>query len=300
MLDWFKRISTPLPTEEPVDTDQLAISTEEKVERLVGRLRAGELAAAKADPPAAAEERPERQLVSLPEPMNRLPAEPAIRRSDMRVIVVASQKGGSGKTTIAAHLAVQARLAGDGPAVLVDTDPQASLGEWWRARSDDGVALATVRPGDLAAMRPDGLAAHLAELRRRGFAVAIIDTPPALTTAIEQIIAVADLVLIPARPSPHDLRAAGATVDMARRAGKPFIFIVNGAAQRANITVQAVAALSEHGPVAPVILHQRTEYAASMIDGRTVTEAAPSGRSAREIAELWKHIHSRIAMRAAA
>jgi chromosome partitioning protein len=87
---------------------------------------------------------------------------------------------------------------------------------------------------------------------------------------------------------------------MVRRAGKPFLFVVNGAAPRANITAEAVAALSEHGRVAPVILYQRTDYAASMIDGRTVMDTVPGGRSAQEIAELWKYIYSQISLRAAA
>ena len=210
----------------------------------------------------------------------------------MKIIAVCSQKGGSGKTTIAGHLAVQAGLAGNGPAVLIDTDPQASLAEWWRARKDEAPALAKVRLEELGG--------NLDELRSYGTAVTIIDTPPALTASIEQVMAIADLVLIPARPSPHDLRAVGATVEICRRAGKPFLFVVNGAAQRANITVQAVAALSEHGRVSPVILYQRTEFAASMIDGRTVVETAPASRSAQEIAELWKFVHAQIGMRAAA
>jgi chromosome partitioning protein len=210
----------------------------------------------------------------------------------MRIIALASQKGGSGKTTIAAHLAVQVGRVGKGPAVLVDTDPQGSLGEWWRERKSDTPALATVKL--------DELETNLAELRSYGTAVTFIDTPPALTGFIERVIATADLVLIPARPSPHDLRAVAATVEMAKRAGKPFLFIVNGAAPRANITAEAVAALSEHGRVAPVILYQRTDYAASMIDGRTVMETAPSSRSTGEIADLWKYVHTQIRKRAAA
>ena len=87
---------------------------------------------------------------------------------------------------------------------------------------------------------------------------------------------------------------------MVRKAGKPFLFVMNGAATRANITAEAVAALSEHGRVAPVILHQRTEYAVSMIDGRTVMETAPNGCSAQEIADLWKYLYPRISMRVAA
>lgn len=217
---------------------------------------------------------------------------PAGEFPEMRVIAVASQKGGSGKTTLAAHLAVRADAAGHGPVVLIDTDPQGSLAEWWHARRKDTPALATVRPEDLAA--------NLAELRSYGTAIAIIDTPPALTGSIEQVIAMADLIVIPARPSPHDLRAAGGTVEMARKAGKPFLFVVNGASPRASITAQAVAALSEHGRVAPAILYHRTEFAASMIDGRTVLEAAASGRSAQEIAALWQYIYTQIRMRAAA
>ncbi len=212
--------------------------------------------------------------------------------SGMYVIAVSSQKGGSGKTTIAAHLAVRAAAAGCGPVVLIDTDPQGSLAEWWHAREDETPQLATVKP--------EALAANLAELRSYGTAVAIIDTPPALTGSIEQVIAMADLIIIPARPSPHDLRAASGTVEMARKAGKPFMFVVNGASPRASITAQAVAALSEHGRVAPVILYQRTEYAASMIDGRTVMETAASGRSAQEIAELWQCVYAQIGLRVAA
>jgi Mrp family chromosome partitioning ATPase len=126
--------------------------------------------------------------------------------SQMRIIAVCSQKGGSGKTTIAGHLAVQAGLAGHGPAVLIDTDPQGSLAEWWRARKDDVPALAKVKLEELDD--------NLAELRSYGTSVAIIDTPPALTGSIEQVMAIADLIVIPARPSPHDLRAVGAKVAM--------------------------------------------------------------------------------------
>jgi chromosome partitioning protein len=210
----------------------------------------------------------------------------------MRIIALASQKGGSGKTTIAAHLAVQAGRVGEGPAVLVDADPQGSLGEWWRERKDETPALAKVKLDDLEV--------NLAELRRYGTAVAFIDTPPALTGSIERVITTADLVLIPARPSPHDLRAVAATVELAKKAGKPFLFVINGAAPRASITAEAVAALSEHGRVAPIILYQRTDFAVSMIDGRTVMELAASSRSAHEIAELWKFVRTAIRKRAAA
>lgn len=309
MLGWFKRNSAGSPREQTAETQNQAPSTEEKVERLVGRLGNnrkpdGEEVAQDLPqdvpqevgqevpwvvPQDVADEAP-RELPR--EVVREVPRDVPRVSSATRIIAVAAQKGGAGKTTITAHMAVQAGLAGQGPVVLADTDPQGSLGQWWRARNDENLALASVRLDDLAA--------NPAALRNSGAAVAIIDTPPALTTSIEQVIGIADLILIPARPSPHDLRAIGATVELVRRAGKPFVFVVNGAAPRANITAEAVAALSEHGPVAPVILYQRTDYAASMIDGRTVMETAPDGRSAQEIAGLWSYIHAQISLREAA
>ena len=111
----------------------------------------------------------------------------------------------------------------------------------------------------------------------------MVDTPPAITMAIQSVIAVAELIVIPTRPSPHDLRAVGATVDLCDRAGKPLIFVVNAATPKAKITYEAAVALSQHGTVAPVTLHHRTDFAASMIDGRTVMEVDPQGRSAKEV-----------------
>jgi hypothetical protein len=89
------------------------------------------------------------------------------------------------------------------------------------------------------------------------------------------------------------LRAVGATVDLCDRAGKPLIFVVNAATPKAKITYEAAVALSQHGTVAPVTLHHRTDFAASMIDGRTVMEVDPNGRSAREVTELG-HISDRL------
>lgn len=93
--------------------------------------------------------------------------------------------------------------------------------------------------------------------------------------------------MIPTRPSPHDLRSVARTVDLAERLDKPVVFVVNGASARANITTEAVIALSQHGTLAPSIIHQRTDFASSMIDGRTVMEIPRKSRSADEIIELW-------------
>jgi len=204
----------------------------------------------------------------------------------MKTIVLASQKGGAGKTTLAAHLAVAAEKAGDGPCVLIDTDPQASLAAWWNVREDEtpNFAPATLKelPGKLEA------------LARAGYAYAFIDTPPAITESIRIVVTQADFVLIPTRPSPHDLRAVGRTVELAAAAHRPFAFAVTQAKTNSRLTVQAMAALSEHGVVAGAIVHDRVDYAASMIDGRTVLEVGSRGRSAGEVVELWLFVKARL------
>ena len=205
----------------------------------------------------------------------------------MQTIVLASQKGGAGKTTLAAHLAVAAEEASVRPTVLIDTDPQGSLAAWWNARQTDAPALA---PCQIADLRP-----KLAALEKAGYCLVVIDTPPAITDAIRSVVALADLVMIPARPSPHDLRAIGSTVSLVTGAGRPFVFALTQAKANARLTVQAVAALSEHGTVSGAIIHDRVDFASSMIDGRTVLEVDPKGRSAAEVRDLWTFLHNRLA-----
>ena len=204
----------------------------------------------------------------------------------MYTIVAASQKGGSGKTTLSGHLAVEAARAGAGEIALIDTDPQGSLAHWWNARR-------APTPHFVKAGLPD-LEEALAGLDQAGIKIAVMDTPPAITQSISRVVAHADLVLVPTRPSPHDLRAVGATVDIAERHGKPLIFVVNAATARARITGESAVALSQHGTVAPVTIHHRVDFAASMIDGRTVGEVVPYSQSAKEISELWLYIQSRL------
>lgn len=204
----------------------------------------------------------------------------------MRITAVANRKGGVGKTTLTGHLAVEAERQGAGPVALIDTDEQGSLAAWWNVRKAQAPLF--VR-GDLASLRN-----QLDQLAGAGIGLVLIDTPPMLTENIGIVVREADLVVIPTRPSPHDLRAVGATVDLVERTGKPMLFIVNGAANRAKITGDAAIALSQHGTVAPVTVHQRVDFAVSMIDGRTAGELDPASNSAREITELWNYVNARL------
>lgn len=204
----------------------------------------------------------------------------------MHVIAFASQKGGSGKTTLAGHIAVEAERRNQGPVALIDTDPQGSLSQWWNARDAE-------RPFFVRSSH-EGLEHDLKRLKDGGVGLVVIDTPPAITATIAHVIGLSDLVVIPTRPSPHDLRAAGATVRICDEISKPLVFAVNGAAPRARITTEAVIALSHHGPVAPSIIHQRIDFASSMIDGRTVMEIASQTKSAEEIGDLWSFLSDRL------
>jgi chromosome partitioning protein len=204
----------------------------------------------------------------------------------MRVLALASQKGGSGKTTLSGHLAVQAQRSGAGPVAMIDLDPQGSLTDWWNEREAELPALAQTTVARLAA--------DIEVLRQQGFKLVVIDTPPAITPAILTVIQVAELIVVPTRPSPHDLRAVGATVELCERAHKPLLFVVNAATPNARITAEAALALSQHGTVAPMMLHQRTDFAGSMIDGRTVMEVDAGSKSAAEVEGLWGYVSDRL------
>lgn len=204
----------------------------------------------------------------------------------MKVIAVASQKGGSGKTTLAGHLAVQAEMIGAGPVALVDTDPQGSLSEWWNEREAETPLFARTT---IHKLKED-----VERMSRMGIKLLFIDTPPAITETIATVLAVADLLIIPTRPSPHDLRAVGATVELAEGLDTPLVFVVNGATPRARITSEAAIALSQHGTLAPAVIHQRVDFASSMIDGRTVMELNSASKSSEEITKLWTYIQDRL------
>lgn len=193
----------------------------------------------------------------------------------MRTICIASQKGGSGKSTISAHLSVE---AGKHLSVAItDTDnPQGSLAQWWNVRKADTPIFVREYAPDL------------------DIDLTIIDTPPRLDTILRRSILAADLVLIPIRPSPNDLRAVPVIVEELEKAGKSFIFVINSATPRATITHDSVRVLAQYGKVAPVTLHSRVDFAASMIDGRTAQELNAKSKSALEITQLWQYVQTQL------
>ena len=205
----------------------------------------------------------------------------------MRVMVFASQKGGSGKTTLAGHVAVEAERSGAGPVALIDADPQGSLAKWWNARE--------ARTPAFIQSQFSSLYQDIESAREQGFRLVVIDTPPAVTRAISEVVAHADLVVVPTRPSPHDLRAVGPTVDIIEGRKKQMIFVLNAATAGAKIPREAALARWRQGPAARVPVNNRLDFAASMIDGRTVMEIDPVAKSSAEIGDLWRYLGERLA-----
>lgn len=202
----------------------------------------------------------------------------------MKIIVITSQKGGSGKTTLAAHLSVEAERSGDVPAWVIDTDDQGTLSQWHERREQD-----TPQRAEMPLSR---LAEGIANMKKRGAAHCFIDTAPTISEQSAKIVNLADLVLIPVRPSPADLWAVSETVSLVKKSGKAFLFVLTQAKPHAIITAQTVAALSQYGQVAQFFIADRVSYAVAMTGGRTAPELASKSAAAEEITGLWQNIKS--------
>jgi chromosome partitioning protein len=204
----------------------------------------------------------------------------------MTILTLASTKGGVGKSTLTGHLAAEAARHGAGPVAIVDCDPQGSLAEWWNSREAETPLFARA---DVRRLRQD-----LEALASQGIALVIIDTPPALLEVITAAIAVADLVVIPCRPSPHDLRTVGVVVAMCQKAHKPHVLVLNAVIARSRLTGDAVDVLHTMAPVLKTIIHQRQLFASSMIDGRTAGDLEPRSTAAAEITALWQELSTHL------
>jgi len=202
----------------------------------------------------------------------------------MKTIVITSQKGGSGKTMLTAHLSIEAERAGDGPVWLLDADRQATLTRWHERRTIETPQLGLIPLAQLAA----GLEALA---KQHGAKLCLIDTAPTISAQTSAIIDLADLILIPVRPSPSDLWSVAETVELVKTTQKQFLFILTQVKTRANITAQAAAALSQHGRVAQAFISDRVAYAAAMTGGNSAPEIG-RGPAGMEIAALWDEVKS--------
>ena len=206
----------------------------------------------------------------------------------MKTVVVASHSGGAGRTTLTAHLAIASERAGIGTVAILDTDPQANLAEWWNARVAPTPQFVMVRGG--------GLSSAIPVMRRAGIDLLLIDTQRAImdTVAGAAVVNLADLVLIPARPVPNDLRAVRRTMDVMLRAGKPSVLVLNAVKPRTKLTQEVISVLQPLGNLCPTIVYDRVGYADAMTSGLVAPELDPAGCAADEIAAVWDHLAGRL------
>lgn len=201
-----------------------------------------------------------------------------------KVITIAQQKGGSGKTTLAVNLAISFAASGLRVALL-DTDPQGSLGRWFMARRDR-----LGDPGlDLSTASAWGVSYECEKLRKTNDII-IIDTPPKVDADLRPALRAADLVLIPVASSHVDLWATEGVLDLAERESKPATIILNRAkigTRLAEDVAQAAARLS--ATVATARLGQRVVFAETLGNGLAAAEVGKSAASA-EVAALMAEV----------
>jgi cellulose biosynthesis protein BcsQ len=204
----------------------------------------------------------------------------------MNVILFASRKGGTGKSTLAAHLAAHVHKP-TRPCLLVDADPQGSLTLWHRLRESGEPPLKN-------GLR--GLNSILQAAEREGIEWVFVDTPPLVSSAIADMIRAATLVVIPARPGVFDLNAIKETISVARKVRRPFAVVLNATPpkrmeEESPIVTQARENLANLDvPVWSGQITHRANFALSLADGEGVKEYEASSLAADEIGRLWAAI----------
>jgi chromosome partitioning protein len=199
----------------------------------------------------------------------------------MRVLVLTTQKGGAGKTTLATSVAVAASHESE-HVLALDTDPQGTLYAWGQRRGE--------RPGlTVEACEPERLRNAIGAARKAGsYTLVVVDTPGAHGPVQALGIEPADYCLVPVKPSVFDVEAVKPTVRLLRSHGKSFGFVlsqVNVSSAARNL--DAASALLASNPQSTPMIGSRNDFLDAGVQGLGVTEYAPKGKSAAEIKYLW-------------
>ena len=212
----------------------------------------------------------------------------------MRTIAFLTQKGGAGKTTLAASLAVAAAGAGE-KVVALDFDPQGSLANWGKRRQAAKTAnTLIVEPFEV--YRLSRLPTIVDGLAGAGFTLAVFDTPGADSGTVRLVAETADLCLLPARPTLLDIEATTATFRAVHLAKRRAAFVLNQcpATPRSARASDAAKELSRLGVLAEPMVTARIDFQDAVAAGLGVTEHASDGRAAQEIEALWHWIRTEL------
>jgi chromosome partitioning protein len=206
----------------------------------------------------------------------------------MDIWAVITQKGGSGKTTIALHLAIMAENRGR-KAVVIDLDPQRSAIKWARIRGGNSPEVVSAIASELNKA--------LADAEKRGCKLAIIDTSPRADKDALEVARRADLIIVPVRPSILDLPAMEDTLKLIQMSGRLHrtAIVLNSVASHTNEGKDASAVLQGLGPLLPVQIGERVDFRRALTGGFGVTEYAPSSKAAKEMENLYKALEQKSA-----
>lgn len=206
-----------------------------------------------------------------------------------KIIAIVQQKGGAGKTTLAAHLAVAAAEAGQN-VIALDIDPQGSLSAWGGFRAERAPALA-IAVEAIAGHRVRDIAAR----RGSDYDLIVIDAPPHADTETRQALRAADLAIAPVQPSPLDLWASTAVLEAAEKANCPLALVLNKTPPRARLVDEIAAAAAKLGaPLLTARLGARVAFAEAMGQGLTAIETAKRSVAAEEVRALYLEVSKRL------
>jgi len=206
-----------------------------------------------------------------------------------KVITIAQQKGGSGKTTIAANLAAVFAIKNNLSTTILDTDPQGSLGKWFITRQEKLKSKNTIQFKTASLW---GAQYEAKSLKEKSDLV-IIDTPPKIDADGRPAIEVADLVLIPISPSQVDFWATESIIELAKREKKEILILINRANAKSKLIKEAVKFVNDMKvKKAKTILGNRQIFVSSMGLGLTVVEKQRTGKGCLEMLSLTKEIRS--------
>jgi chromosome partitioning protein len=203
----------------------------------------------------------------------------------MKIITLVTQKGGSGKSTLCVSLAVAAQEAGHNTCII-EIDKQATASQWARERGQ--------RAPEVGQVSADRLAGTLSRISASGdYGYVFVDTPGVDSPGTHEAIRLADLCLVPCRPTPADLRGIAPTLAAIQRLEKDFAFVLNQAPVRSYRVRDTEEGLKVLGVLADARLVMRTDHQDAVGSGQGVTEFNPQGQAAEEVRRLWAWISNR-------